>query len=196
MATREPADRVERWPVSASKHLYDGGWVVRLREDELHRPDHPEDGFARILLEHPGAAVVLAVDDQEQALCVWQYRHAVGSTLVQLPAGLLDVDGEEPEQVARRELVEETGWEASSWTHLHSAYSSPGISAEVCHYFLARDVREVGRGDFTPEHEEAEMEVRWVPLADLRAAVLDGRIRDSHLAIALLTAQARGLISP
>lgn len=189
-------DRAEQWPVTASRVVYDGGWVVRMREDDLHRPEHPEDAFSRTVLEHPGAAIVLALDEDDRALCLWQYRHAVTANLLQLPAGLLDVDGESPEEVARRELVEEAGYEASTWTHLHSAYTSPGISQELCHYFLARGLSEVGRGDFTPEHEEAEMQVGWVPVADLGAAVLEGRVRDAHLAIALLMAKARGLIAP
>jgi ADP-ribose pyrophosphatase len=196
MTYPEVSDRDEQWPVADSHYVYDGGWVVRMREDAVRRPGHPEeDPFSRVLLEHPGAAVVLAVDDQERVLCLWQYRHPVEARLVQLPAGLLDVDGEAPEEVARRELVEETGYEARSWTHLTSAYSSPGILAEMCHYYLARDLTEVGRGDFAPEHEEAEMELGWVPVTELRAAVLDGQVRDAHLAIALLMAESRGLIS-
>ena len=198
MGDPELQDRSERWPVAESHEVWDGGgWVVRLRDDRIRRPGHPEDEpFSRTVLEHPGAAIVLALDDDDRALCLWQYRHPVGATLVQLPAGLLDVDGESPEQVARRELVEEAGYDARDWTHLSSTYSSPGISEELCHYFLARGLTEVGRGEFTPQHEEAEMVVDWVPIADLRAAILDGRVRDAHLAIALLSADARGLISP
>ena len=129
-------------------------------------------------------------------------RCACGSTatrsarrLVQLPAGLLTSRGSRRRRSPAASWSRRPATRAETWTHLTSAYSSPGISAEICHYFLARGLTEVGRGDFTPEHEEAEMEVGWVPLADLRAAVLDGRIRDAHLAIALLTADARGLIS-
>lgn len=193
----ELQDRAEQWPTTSSNHVYDGGWVVRMREDLVQRPGHPDDEpFSRIVLEHPGAVVVLAVDADDRALCLWQYRHPVGARLVQLPAGLLDVDGESPEEVGRRELAEEAGYQAQEWTHLTTTYSSPGISEERCHYYLARDLTEVGRGDFAPEHEEAEMEVGWVPLAGLRAAVLQGEIGDAHLAIALLTADARGLISP
>jgi 8-oxo-dGTP pyrophosphatase MutT (NUDIX family) len=195
MSTPELADVPEEWPVAQSEYVYDGTWVVKLRDDQIRRPGHPEDEpFPRLVLEHPGAAVILAVDDQDRAYCLRQYRHAAQKTLVQLPAGLCDVDGEEPVAVARRELVEEAGLEATEWTHLTSTYSSPGISAEVAHYFLARGLTDVGRGDFEPEHEEAEMESGWVPVAELHEAVLAGRVRDAHLALALLTAQARGLV--
>src|SRR6478752_3187611 len=149
MGDPELQDRSERWPVAESREVWDGGgWVVRLRDDRIRRPGHPEDEpFSRTVLEHPGASIVLALDDDNRALCLWQYRHPVGATLVQLPAGLLDVDGESPEEVARRELVEEAGYDATDWTHLTTTYSSPGISAEMCHYFLARGLTEVGRGD-------------------------------------------------
>lgn len=191
----ELADRAERWPVEDSSYPYDGGgWVVKVREDRIRRPGHPEeDPFTRLVVEHPGAAIILAVDEQERVLCVWQYRHAVGQTLVQLPAGLCDVDGEDAAEVARRELAEEAGLEARQWTYLTSTYSSPGFSAEQSHYFLARELTEVGRGDFTPEHEEAEMELGWVPFADLHEAVAAGDLADAHLAAAVLLAKARGL---
>ena len=189
----ELADVPEEWPVAQSRLEYDGGgWVVRLRNDRIRRPGHPEDEpFSRLVLEHPGASIVLAIDDEDRVLCLWQYRHAVKHTLVQLPAGLLDVEGEDPVDVARRELVEEAGFEAASWTHLLSTYSSPGISAEMAHYYLARDLTDVGRGDFEPEHEEAEMEAAWVPFDDLLEAVLAGRVTDAHLALAVLTAGGR-----
>jgi 8-oxo-dGTP pyrophosphatase MutT (NUDIX family) len=190
----ELVGEADAWPVVESEHRYDGGWVIRLREDRQQRPGHPdEESFGRLVLEHPGAAVILAVDDQDRALCLWQYRHPVGRSLLQLPAGLCDVDGEEPLGVAQRELVEEGGFEASEWTHLASAYSSPGISQEIGHYFLARGLTDVGRGDFEPVHEEAEMELRWVPVQELAEAVLAGGPVDGHLAVAVLLATGRGL---
>ena len=192
------ADRPETWPVEGSGYPYDGGgWVVKVREDRVRRPGHPEEEpFTRLVVEHPGAAVVLAVDDRDRVLCVWQYRHAVGSALVQLPAGLCDVDGEDAAEVARRELVEEAGYEAAEWTHLATTYSSPGFTSERIHFFLARGLREVGRGDFTPEHEEAEMELDWVPFDELHTAVVAGRLADAHLALAVLLAGARRTSDP
>lgn len=190
------ADRDETWPVVSSKLEYDGdGWVVRLRADRIQRPGHAEEEpFKRLVVEHPGAVVVLAVDADDRVLCLTQYRHAVRQNLVQLPAGLCDIAGEDPIEVGRRELVEEAGFEAAEWTHLTSTYSSPGIIEELVHYYLARGLTEVGRGAFEPHHEEAEMETLWVPVTELHAAVLDGRVRDAHLTIALLTAHARGLV--
>jgi ADP-ribose pyrophosphatase len=184
--------------VDSSVDLHRDGWVVALRADAVRSPVDPGgEPFRRIVLEHPGAAVVLAVDDQDRVLCLWQYRHAARRRFVEIPAGLLDGGPEEsPLDVARRELMEEGGYEASEWTHLATTYASPGISAEIAHLYLARGLREVGRGDFELRHEEAEMELAWVPYAELHAAVLDGRVQDAPVVIAVLAAQARGLMSP
>src|SRR6478672_10375123 len=100
---------------------------------------------------------------------------------------------EHPVEVARRELLEEAELEAGEWTHLTTTYSSPGLSDELMHFYLARDLRPADRGDFVPEHEEADMETFWVPYEDLVAAVLEGRIRDAPVVVAVLLAQARGL---
>ncbi len=174
--------------------LHRDDWVMALRSDTIRAPGSGEaETFTRLVLEHPGAAIVLAIDDQERVFCLRQYRHPAQQRFVELPAGLCDVAGEDPLEVARRELREEASLEAGEWTHLISTYSSPGISAELMHFYLARDVRSVDRGDFVLEHEEAEMESFWVPFADLHAAVLDGRLTDGPVALGVLIAQAKGL---
>lgn len=195
MTTSPLADRPESWPVHASEDRHRDDWVVALRTDHVHRPGHEDAGtFQRVVLEHPGAAVALALDDQDRVFCITQYRHAAQQRLVELPAGLCDVAGEDPLEVARRELREEGELAADHWTHLMSALPSPGISDEVVHLYVARGLRHVGRGDFVPEHEEAEMETLWVPFADLRRAVLDGRVAHAVVALAVLACEARGLV--
>jgi 8-oxo-dGTP pyrophosphatase MutT (NUDIX family) len=187
------ADRPEDWPVVASTDLHRGSWVVALRSDRIRNPEDPDgETFDRVVLEHPGAVVVLAIDEQDRAICLSQYRHAARQRFVELPAGVIDVD-EEPLEVGRRELREEAGLEAGDWTHLLSTYSSPGYSAEVIHYYLARDLRDVGRGEFVPTHEEADMQLFRVAYADLLDAVLTGAVRDAPVALAVLAATARGL---
>ena len=188
------ADQAEEWPVVRSTDLHRDDWVVALRADWLRRPGHPEDEpFKRLVLEHPGAVVIVAVDDQERVFCLWQYRHPARRRFVELPAGLLDVAGEDPLETARRELREEAGLEATDWTPLTTTYSSPGISGELLHYFVARGLTAVDR-DFVAEHEEADMQTGWVPAADLLAAAVDGTLGDAHTVIAVLMAQARGLL--
>ena len=188
-------DTPEEWPVVRSEDRHRDGWVMALRQDWIQRPGaDEEEPFRRLVLEHPGAVVILAVDDEERVFCLWQYRHPARRRFVELPAGLLDVEGEDPVVTAQRELVEEAGLAAESWAHLGTTYSSPGISSEIHHYYLARDLREVERGDFVAHHEEADMQAGWVPAADLHAAVTDGRVTDGHTVIAVLMAQARGLL--
>jgi ADP-ribose pyrophosphatase len=200
MSSDEPvdlADVPETWPVESSTDLHRDDWVMALREDRIRRPGaEGEAPFRRLVLEHPGAVIVLALDDQERVCLLRQYRHPAGRRFVELPAGLIDVDGEGPEATARRELREEVGLEAREWVPLGSTYSSPGITSEVMHLFLARGLSRVGREGFTPEHEEADMETFWAPYADLHAAVVEGRVSDAPLLLAVLLAAARGLVGP
>jgi ADP-ribose pyrophosphatase len=185
-------DQPESWPVASTQDLYRTDWVMALRLDQLRRPD---DGttFPRLVLEHPGAVIVLAVDERRRAYCLWQYRHPAQHRFVELPAGLLDADGEDPVTTARRELREEAGLEATDWTWLGSTWSSPGISTEVMHLYLAQGLREVDH-EFERTHEEADMHGDWVPVDDLRAAVLSGAVADGPLVQTLLLAEAKGLL--
>ena len=195
MSTPTPGlgDAAESWPVEDSTDLFRDDWVMALRADRIRRPDDREgEAFRRLVLEHPGAAVVVALDDNDRVLCLRQYRHAARRRFVELPAGLCDVDGEDPLEVARRELREEAGLEAGEWVGLTSTYSSPGISSELMHFYLARDLAPTDRGDFVPEHEEADMETLWVDFEELLAAVLDGRLRDAPIVLAVLLVAAKG----
>jgi ADP-ribose pyrophosphatase len=189
----EPADIPESWPVEESTDLFRDDWVMALRSDLVRRPDDRDgETFRRLVLEHPGAAVVLALDVQDRVLCLRQYRHAARRRFVELPAGLCDVEGEDPLEVARRELREEAGLEAGDWVELTSTYSSPGISSELMHFYLARDLTPADRGDFVPEHEEADMETVWIAFEDLHTAALDGRLRDAPMVLAVLLVEALG----
>lgn len=189
-----PADEPEEWPVDSTTDLHRDHWVVALRADHIRRPGHPEEEpFRRLVLEHPGAVVILAVDDDERVFCLSQYRHPARRRFIEIPAGLCDGQNEDPLEVARRELREEAQLQAAQWTHLTSTFASPGISAEVHHIYLARGLSHVDRSDFVLKHEEAEMTTFWVPYDKLLAAVLDGRVADAPLVIAILVAQARGL---
>lgn len=185
------ADEPESWPVRSTTDLHRDEWVVALRSDQVVRPDDPGGRpFRRLVLEHPGAAMVLALDDEDRVCCLRQYRHPAGRRFVELPAGICDAPGEDPLEVARRELCEEAELQAAEWTPLLSVYASPGISSEMHHVYLARGLSPAPRGDFELHHEEAEMELLWVPLAQLRDAVLDGRCQDAPVALAVLAHDA------
>jgi ADP-ribose pyrophosphatase len=151
------SDREPR--VVASRELFRGK-VISLRVDEV------EVGAGRTatreVVEHRGAAVFAAVDDDERVHLVRQYRHAIGKELLEFPAGGLE-EGEDPLETARRELAEELGLAAREWTYLGSFYSSPGFANELLHAYIARGLS-VKRG--TPDEDE-ELEVVRCPLAEL-----------------------------
>lgn len=193
MSDVTPAALVDQpftWPVIRSRDLHRDGWVVAMREDVITRPDHPDHEFARVVVEHPGAVIVLAVDADERVLCLRQYRHPSAHVFVELPAGLRDAGDEPAVETAERELREEAELSAGSWRQLLSTYPSAGLTNEVHEIFLARDLSYASRGDFEMVHEEAEMEVLWVPVDDLIDAVLDGRVRQGPLAQAVLAYDA------
>ena len=183
------SDTDQSWPLITSTYVYETGWVVKFREDTITVPGEPEHEFTRLVVEDPGAVVVLAIDAEEKVVILHQYRHAVQKRMVQLPAGKLDKPGEDPLVAAQRELREETGLAAEHWTHLLTTYASPGITSETHALYLARGLREVPR-DFEVQHEEADMTMERVPYADLLDAVLDGRAADAPLAAALLATEA------
>lgn len=186
------ADRPEQWPVTASRDIYRDDWVVAMREDTLHRPGHPEEPFNRLVVEHPGAVMVLAVDEEERVCCVRQYRPVASRNFVELPAGICDAAGEDPVETAKRELREEAELQASDWRHLLTLWPTVGLTNEIHHLYLARGLRHLDRGDFEMEHEEAELEVFWVPMGDLLEAVLDGSVQQGPLAVAVLAYDVLG----
>jgi ADP-ribose pyrophosphatase len=185
----ELRDVPESWPVVASEDVYRADWVMALRLDEL-RPPGSGASFERLVLEHPGAVIVLAVDDRRRAYCLWQYRHPARRRFVELPAGLLDAEGEDPLETAKRELREEVELQASDWRQLFALWPSAGITAERHLFFLARGLSRRDRGDFALEHEEAAMEMLWVPVDRLVEAVLDGRVTEEPISVAVLAYDA------
>lgn len=176
--------------VLRSERTYDGA-IFGVRKDEVAFPDGST--ATRDIVTHGGAVGVLALDEHEQVVLLQQYRHAVGEYLWELPAGILDVDGEAPLHAAERELAEEVGLAAGRWDTLIDIVSAPGFAAERVRVFLARDLREADRpADFAVEHEEADLVVRRVPLDECLRAVHDGSIVNS-IAVGGLLAADRAL---
>jgi len=146
------------------------------------------DVIGRDFVDHTGAVAVLALDDEDRVLLIKQYRHPVRYRDWEIPAGLLDVRGEHPLDAAKRELAEEADVEADEWNVLSEFYTSPGGSDEAIRIYLARGLRPTATA-FDRFDEEADIEVRWVPLDDAVDAVLDRRIQNPSLTIGVLAAQ-------
>lgn len=171
--------------VTSSERVFEGR-VWDVRRDEFTFAGHT---IAREYVDHPGAVAVLAIDDQDRVLLINQYRHPVGLRDWELPAGLLDIDGEPPLDAARRELAEETDLEAEHWSEMITFHTSPGGSNETLRVFEARGLQPTQ--PFERTEEEAEIVLRWVPLAEAVDAVLEGRLSNSIVIIAVLAAHAR-----
>jgi len=159
------------------------GHVVTLVAGEFLTPEGQP--ITRDIVRHPGAVSIVPIDGDHVVL-VRQYRAAAGREILEIPAGKLDIDGEQPEVAAVRELEEEVGLTTSHLVHLSSFYNSVGFSDEFSHVYLATELSEVPTDRQGPE--EAHMTVERLPLADVEAAVADGRIEDAKTVIGLLAA--------
>jgi 8-oxo-dGDP phosphatase len=183
----QQADTPEAWPVHGSETAFHGRvWSVRI--DQVGMPG--DTVAAREVLVHPGSVGILALDDEGRVLVLSQYRHPVRHRLWEFPAGLLDVAGEPPLEAARRELAEEAHLQAGDWRVLLDAYTSPGGSDEAVRVYLARDVRPAEGERVVGEHEEADLELRWVALDDLVAGVLAGVLHNPLIVMGALALRA------
>jgi len=160
------------------------GKIFALRVDDVRMPHG--NVAKREVIEHYGAVAVLAMDDDNNIVMVYQYRHPVGRRLWELPAGLLDLGGEPPHISAARELKEEAGLEATEWRVLVDLVTAPGFSDESVRVYLATGITDVGRPE--AHDEEADLEVKWVSLEDARRMVLDGEIVNSIAIAGILAA--------
>ncbi len=185
----EPAGRTlfedvpESWPVDSSTEVFRNR-LIAVRNDQVRMPG---DRVAeRSVVAHPGAVAVLALDDAGRALMIRQYRHPVGRVLWELPAGLRDHPGEPLVDAARRELLEETGYRASTWHSLADFYSSPGFTDERLRIFLARGLEPASDPGYTRENEEALIVTEWLPLPDAVQAILAGKLHNGATIAGLL----------
>jgi ADP-ribose pyrophosphatase len=171
------------------------GPIISLYRDRVAMPGGGDS--VRDIVRHPGAVAVVAVDDRDRVVLVRQYRHPVGAHLWELPAGLRDADGEPPLETAKRELAEEAQLSAARWSLLTTSYSSPGFCDEQVLTYLAEELTDVERPEgFLVEHEEADMTVERVPLAEAVQRVFDGDIRNASAVIGLLAAAQARATSP
>jgi 8-oxo-dGDP phosphatase len=179
--------------VCGSDVLYVGK-ILALRMDQVVMPGGRE--AKREVVEHPGSVVILPLHDDGSVTMIDQYRHPLGRRLRELPAGLLDAPGEDPQATARRELLEEVGYTAREWSVLVDLVPSPGFSDESQRVFLARGLTQADRP--TGIDEEADLEVVRMPLDDAVRQVLAGEIVNGPAVAGLFAAQAvlAGFVQP
>jgi 8-oxo-dGTP pyrophosphatase MutT (NUDIX family) len=148
------------------------GKIFALRVDEVRMPGG--NVAKREVVEHYGAVAVLAMNDDNEIVMVYQYRHPIGRRLWELPAGLLDLDGEAPHITAARELEEEAGLAAKQWWVLVDLDSTPGFSDESVRVYLATGLSDVGRPE--AHDEEADLTLRWFPMDEALRMIMSGEV--------------------
>jgi ADP-ribose pyrophosphatase len=173
----------------STKKVYEGR-IWDVVSDSFQLQDTGE-ALTRDYIEHPGAVAVLPMNDDGEILLLKQYRHPVGMNLWEIPAGLLDVEGEDFVVGAARELAEEADLAAGTWNVLADFFNSPGSSSEAIRIYLARNLTHV------PHHErhertdeEAEIEFHWINLDDAVESVLAGRLHNPSAVVGILAAAA------
>jgi 8-oxo-dGDP phosphatase len=172
----------------SSRRAFDGAvWSVRTDVVDLGTHGVVE----RDVVVHPGAVAIAALDEQGCLVLVRQYRHPVASMLWELPAGMLDAEGESLLTTAQRELAEEVGLRAGRWDTLIDLYKSSGGSTERMRIYLARELTDTApEPGFVREHEEAELAVERVPLDQVVGAALAGQLHNAALVAGALALHA------
>ncbi|RZT62603.1 ADP-ribose pyrophosphatase [Microcella alkaliphila] len=172
--------------IASSEVVFDGAvWDVR-RE----RFAFGDGELVREFVAHTGAVAVLAIDDDDRMLAIRQYRHPIRERNWELPAGLLDIEGEDPLEAGKRELAEEADLVAADWEPLIQLHTTPGGSDEIIHVFRATGLSAAPEV-FARDGEEADIVTRWVAVEEAVDAVLAGRARNGIFMAAVLAEHAR-----
>jgi len=170
-------DRIDR------EQLVDGV-LLKVYRDRVRLPDGAES--VREWIDHPGASAVVPILDDGRVVLVRQYRYPAGRIFIEVPAGKLDIPGEDPIDVARRELEEETGWSAGTIRPLGSLYAAIGYSNEVIHCFTATNLVATAKRTDPDEFIEPVL----VTFEEAISMVINGEICDMKSVAALLLANA------
>lgn len=159
--------------------IYDGK-VLHVCKDKIKLPNGGES--MREYCLHNGAVAVVALTENNEIICVRQYRYAVGRITLEIPAGKLDSIDEEPRSAALRELREETGASCEKLTHIGDLLTSPAILSEVIHMYLAEGLT---FGDTDPDDDEF-LELVKIPVHELKKMIINGEVEDSKTQAAVL----------
>ncbi|MEU3840046.1 NUDIX hydrolase [Streptomyces sp. NPDC028635] len=177
-------DTPEEWEIRATRTPFTGA-KTSVRTDEVVMPDGSV--ATRDYQVHPGSVAVLALDEDDRVLLINQYRHPVRHKLWEIPAGLLDVPGENPLHAAQRELYEEAHVKAEDWRVLTDLYTTPGGCDEAVRIFLARGLSDAEGERFAAEHEETDMQHARVPVGELVRGILAGELHNTCLVTGVLS---------
>ncbi len=175
--------------VLSTESVYEGR-VFKVRVDMV-RASGGQTAFWDVI-EHPGSVSIVPIDAEDHVLLVRQYRPAILETLLEIPAGTLDLD-EAPEVAAHRELREEIGMRAERLRAIGSYYLVPGYSSELMHAYVATDLSPAP----LPQDEDEDIVVESIPFAELVVQVSRGELRDAKtVAAVLMLAYERGMDGP
>ena len=169
------------WITLGTKYLYNKPWLT-MRQDSVQLPNGRviDDYY---IWEFPPWNNVLAVTKSKQVVLIRQYRHGIGKVFYELPAGVHDKAGESVLESAQRELLEETGFGGGSWKPLMELSANPALQNNITYSFLAEGVEEISKQELDATED---ISVHLVPIDELRAIVLDGRMMQSLHAAPIL----------
>jgi ADP-ribose pyrophosphatase len=175
-----PKDLPIELPANRTELVFKGGvWDVVTEHFDFEGAE-----LARDFVRHPGAVAVIAMNDQQEVLLIRQYRRPVGAYLWELPAGLLDVQGESLETAALRELAEETDYQAEHIEHLITFHASPGGNSESIAIYLASGLT-AAVTDFVRTGEEADLRPTWVPLTEALESIMNSEMKNPAAVIGI-----------
>ena len=163
---------------SDSREIFKGR-IIRVRLDTVRLPNGKEG--IREVVEHPGGVAILAIDSEERVLLVRQYRYPFERVMTEVPAGKRE-PGEPPFITAQRELQEEVGATADTWTELGTLIPSPGCYGETLYLYMAQDLH---FGATHPDEDEF-LEPLRVPLDEAVRQCMDGTLTDAKTVAAVL----------
>ena len=169
-------------PQTISQETVFSGRIIKTQVDTVLMPDGRQ--VTREVVRHPGAVAMIPIDADGNVLLVRQYRHAVGQSLLEIPAGTLE-EGESPDRTAQRELQEEIGYASRDLRALGGIYSAPGFCDEILYIYLARDLVE----SRLPADDDEDITVERVPLSETDRLIRLGEIQDAKSVAGLLMAK-------
>jgi len=180
---------MEKWTLLDSKYIIQRPWAT-LRVDKLQLPN----GYIKeeyYVLEYPTWVNMVAFTEDNQLLFVRQYRHGASKILIELPAGVVD-EGEEPEEAARRELLEETGYAFESIEYICQLYANPATSGNLTYTYVLKGGKKVQEQQLDSSED---IEVVAMGIAEAKQLLFDNNIGQSlHASALFYSFQKLGLL--